>query len=206
MLFCGRVFSGGESLLATQWRERYEICVVEKEELLEKYKLLLASTGGSLSEDAYGQANSSSPGKGKNFQQMYIELKEEFKEFHSRVLALEKERERKRELRRNGGISEEKDLRSKGGRSSGNSSRIQSYGGGGETAKMEYIKNLILQYLCCKDIIVRNHMEIAIMQMFRFSDEEKSAIEDRKKGEENYEEALLSSITNFVSSTFFNSS
>ena len=220
---------GGESLVAAQWRERYELCRVEKDELLQRCKL----TNNNANYDNNHHNNNHGPsgdgvlsGQGTSpFQQLYVELKEEYKEFRGRVLALEKERERKRELRRNGGGEGDKERdkdrdrgRREGGGSSSSSSsgssssRIQPYGGGAGSgsgtgaAKHEYIKNLILQYLCCKDPLVRGHMEIAIVQMFRFTGEERNAIEDRKKGEENYEDALLASITNFVSSTFYNTS
>lgn len=139
---------------------------------------------------------------------MYVELKEEFREFHARVLALEKERERKKELRRQGGgAGEEKERRRRILPHGEAAAAVEAGGGGGAgAAKLEYIKNLILQYLCCKDAVVRNHMEMAIVQMFRFSEDERQAIEERKRGEENYEEALLASITSFVSSAFFTSS
>ena len=164
---------------------------------MEKLKIL-----GSNGNGVQSTTISTSTEQGKTFQQLYVELKEEYKEFRSRVLALEKERERKRELRRNGGNTEEKEK----GRSQNGSSRVQPYSGSNAASRHEYIRNLILQYLCCKDPIVRSHMENAIIQMFRFNEDEKNAIEERKKNEENYEDALLASITNFVSNTFYNSS
>ena len=124
------------------------------------------------------------------------------KEFRTRVLELEKERERKRKLRRSGG-SDSKDRQFKGELSSRrNGNKMNLDMPTGSTSKLEYIKNLVLQYLSCKDPVVRNHMEDALIQMFRFNDDEKNAIEERKKVEESYEDALLSSITSFVSSAF----
>jgi hypothetical protein len=58
-------------------------------------------------------------------------------------------------------------------------------------SKYQYIRHLILQYLICKDEIVKNHMENAIIKIFRYNEMEKKLIEDKKKNE-------MSSITTSV--------
>ena len=66
-----------------------------------------------------------------------------------------------------------------------------------EASKVQYIKQMIFQYLSCREPEVKLHMESALIAIFRFSDAEKSIIEDRKKIEM---QDTLSSITNFLGS------
>lgn len=56
---------GGEATVAGQWRERYEQCAAEKDELLEKLKL-------------YANDSSAVNGDTKSYRQLYNELKEEY--------------------------------------------------------------------------------------------------------------------------------
>ena len=57
---------GTEALLATQWRERYETCLKERDELSEKLKVYtMKSEGNGLN--------------GKSVEQVYLDLKEEYK-------------------------------------------------------------------------------------------------------------------------------
>jgi hypothetical protein len=68
-----------------------------------------------------------------------------------------------------------------------------------ETSKLQYLRNLILQYLSCKDPVLRDHMENAIMTIFRYNDKERQAISLRKQEESGSESLFYSSITSLVS-------
>lgn len=57
---------GAESVVAAQWRVRYENCLRDKEELSQKLKL-------------YTQLSSEVTGDGRTVEQLYIELHEEYK-------------------------------------------------------------------------------------------------------------------------------
>jgi hypothetical protein len=58
----------GEAIIAAQWRGRYESCLKEKEDCLEKLKLFTFMTT---------EVNEN----GKSIEQLYVELQEEFKVF-----------------------------------------------------------------------------------------------------------------------------
>ena len=60
---------------------------------------------------------------------------------------------------------------------------------------MQYIKQMVFQYLNCKDAEVKLHMESALIAMFRFSEQEKSSIEETRKAEDI---DTLTSITTFL--------
>lgn len=62
-------------------------------------------------------------------------------------------------------------------------------------SKIQYIRQMVFQYLSCKEADVKLHIESALMAIFRFNDQEKAAVDDRKK-EENAD--ALTSISNFL--------
>lgn len=62
-------------------------------------------------------------------------------------------------------------------------------------SKIQYVRQMILQYLSCKDSEVKLHIESALMTIFRFNDNERKSVEERKL-EESAD--TLSSITNFL--------
>ena len=53
-----------------------------------------------------------------------------------------------------------------------------------QNSKMQYIKQMVFQYLVCKDAVVKLHVESALIAMFRFSDHEKNAIEETRRAED----------------------
>ena len=78
------------------------------------------------------------------------------------------------------------------------SSQSSSNGMKGMTeAKIQYVRQMVFQHLSCKDQEVKVNIEAALMAIFRFSEEEKSQI-DRKKKDETSD--TLSSITSFLGS------
>jgi hypothetical protein len=62
-------------------------------------------------------------------------------------------------------------------------------------SKVKYIRQMVFQYLSCKDPEVKLHIESALMAIFRFNDQEREAIEERKAEES---QDTLTSITNFL--------
>lgn len=64
-------------------------------------------------------------------------------------------------------------------------------------SKVQYVRQMVFQYLICKDPEVKSHIETAIMTLFRFSFDEKETIEKVRKEEQ---QDTLSSITNFLGS------
>lgn len=48
-----------------------------------------------------------------------------------------------------------------------------------QESKWLYMRHLILQYLSCKDDLVRGHMESAVVKIFRYNEQEKALIKDR---------------------------
>ena len=77
----------------------------------------------------------------------------------------------------------------------GNGSHGNSSGGNLQNSKMQYIKQMVFQYLVCKDPEVKLHVESALMNMFRFSDAEKTAIDDTRKAESD---DTLTTISSFL--------
>lgn len=55
----------------------------------------------------------------------------------------------------------------------------------------------VFQYLSCKDVEVKAHIESALIAIFRFNEQEKAAVKDRKQEEST---DALSTITNFLGS------
>lgn len=62
-------------------------------------------------------------------------------------------------------------------------------------SKLQYIKQMVYQYLSCRDTVVKAHIETALITLLRYSDEEKAAIELRSK-EDNVD--TISSISSFL--------
>lgn len=68
-------------------------------------------------------------------------------------------------------------------------------GNGMMESKVKYIRQMVFQYLSCREPEVKLHIESALMAMFRFNDQERISIEERKKEES---QDTLTSITNFL--------
>ncbi len=74
---------GGDILLATQWKERYDECLREKENLLDTLKIYSRMSEAGNNNSSSGVAHVHTAGGtsvgGKPLEQLYIELKEEYK-------------------------------------------------------------------------------------------------------------------------------
>jgi hypothetical protein len=66
-----------------------------------------------------------------------------------------------------------------------------------DSSKLEYVKQMVFQYLVCKDSEVKQHLETALEAMFRFSDKEKASIEARRK---ESSQDTIAAISNFLMS------
>lgn len=67
--------------------------------------------------------------------------------------------------------------------------------GGMMESKVKYLRQMIFQYLSCRDVEVKLHIEGALMAIFRFNDQERYLIDERKREES---QDTLVSITNFL--------
>jgi hypothetical protein len=216
---------GGESLLATQWRNRYEGCMKEKEELLEKL-------------DMYSSWTNAVNNSGKSMEQAYIELQEDFSSFRKKVAAIDRRRQRatasvalsaaageglpgalgteseltallkEYEAHRAGSYSA---VTSGSGGTPRVTGRSSVTAGGAQTgndddggehagmtaSKIKYVRHMVFQYLSCREPEVRTHMETALMTIFRMTAEEREVIENRRKEEAT---DTLSSLTSFLGS------
>ena len=215
---------GSEAILAAQWRERYEACLRDKDDLAEKLKIYsnMFSSGkggeGNVVGGVGGGGGGSSVG-GKPLEQMYIELRDEYKEFRRRVLAVEQQRrnEMNNQESGSGGNTNRNGAReptyshmmshSSEGRGSGDFSGVSGNGGGGGgggmrtigmgESKIQYVRHMVLQYFSCRDAEVKLHIESALKAIFRFNEAERAAIALRQKEEST---DAISSISSFLSS------
>lgn len=72
-------------------------------------------------------------------------------------------------------------------------------------SKIEYMRQTVLQYLICKDMEVKEHIEHALMTLFRFNEAEKAAIDARKKDDETDALTAITSDTLSSISSYFTS-
>jgi hypothetical protein len=64
-------------------------------------------------------------------------------------------------------------------------------------SKVQYVRQMVFQYLVCREPEVKQHIESALITLFRFSDEERDALLAKRKEES---EDTLSSLTSFLGS------
>ena len=68
-------------------------------------------------------------------------------------------------------------------------------------SKINYIRSMFLQYLSCKDPVVKPHIESALIAIFRYSDEERTSID-----EVNHQESqdTITAITTYLGTSIIN--
>lgn len=138
--------SGAEALLAAQWRQRYEACNREKDDLSTKLQMV---TDKAKNTDMH------------KYEAKYRELKDAFRSYRRKA-------------------KEIFDDVQKDSAGAGNfSARVT------EDAKIQYLRNLMVNYLSA-DPEIREHMEIAICTVLKFSDEEKARIEKKRLETDNW--------------------
>ena len=69
-------------------------------------------------------------------------------------------------------------------------------------SKINYIRSMFLQYLCCRDPVVKPHIESALIAIFRYTDEERAVIEEGHKLES--QDAITALTTYFGTSLISN--
>jgi hypothetical protein len=147
--------TGSEALLASQWRQRYETCKSEKQQL---EQALQASTGVS------GPNATTSPDDAEKYEQKYRDLKESFRLYRKKAKEIFEAQQQQ-----NGGTG--------GGLSSAEAIHITS--NSSSDAKLSYLKNLMINYLTA-DPAVRPHMETAIGTVLQFTNDEKKLVDSKK--------------------------
>jgi hypothetical protein len=76
----------------------------------------------------------------------------------------------------------------------------RSSGTGMVESKVQYVRQMMFQYLLCNEDEVKQHIEAALMAIFRFTEEEKLLIENRRKEDSLGIDTTLSSFTSFLGS------
>lgn len=177
---------GSDTMVATQWRERYESCIKDRDELTEKLRIFTSSSSSnsSSSDKLSAPSPNGNVDENKSLAQSYIELRDEYKEFRRKVLAIEKQRSQEGTKKSDNSVT-----------TYDNTSTNTMKLGMGES-KIQYIRQMVFQYLSCRDSVVKPHIESALIAIFRFNSDEKNAIESRQKEEEGQDP--LTSITQFL--------
>lgn len=142
--------SGSEALLAAQWRQRYERCMMEKEKVQTALEVERQKSGNG-STDEKGIEN-----EGK-YEKKYRDLKESFRLYRKKAKEIF-------DAQQKGGIAmlEAGDLNSEQ-----------------EDPRLSYLRNLMVNYLS-SDPSVREHMEGAIGTVLKFSSDDCSRIAKQK--------------------------
>ena len=61
-----------------------------------------------------------------------------------------------------------------------------------EASKALHMRHLVVQYLTCKDVVVRGHMENALITLLRLNPQEKALIAEKKQREEQNKDSFFS--------------
>ena len=133
--------------------ERYEQCCRDKADLADK-----------LSSVARSEECGASAPVGYNVEmgRRYQELREEYKQYRKRALAAIQEKEMVlAQLACDGPMRR-------------NSSSIP------DDPRLQYLKNLMLKYLCTDEFEAKEHMERAITAVLQFSDAERAFVTERR--------------------------
>eukprot|EP00981_Chlorochromonas_danica_P001136 scaffold249_cov109-Ochromonas_danica.AAC.4 len=207
---------GAEAVVAAQWRTRYETCAKERDDLQRRLQIF-----SQLSEVL---ANSD-----QSLDTLYMELSEAYKGMRRRLLAFVQQHSGSLDNSSSSAsivsptddlmrelanileafrISRHEDdmaqlhLPHRNGDSTvsvGNDH--PNKGSGMVESKVQYVRQMIFQYFLCNEDEVKRHIESALMAIFRFSEEEKTLILQRRREEEDVLGLdAISSITTFLGS------
>ena len=113
-------------------------------------------------------------------------------DFRRKLLAIEQEKQWKKEMKRL-----ENSMHSLTAK---NKDSIDNSAHNYESARFQYIRNLILQYLSCRDVEVKTHIENAIVTIFRYDESDREKIEFRRKEESGENYTTLGSISSLFTS------
>ena len=180
--------TGSEAMLASQWRQRYDTVLKEKDDIENKLKMELQKKGGSSDSDG-------------KYEMKYRDLKESFRLYRKKAKEIF-------EAQQSGenGVSSKQNVMMSMLRIRKQTTLcffllgwltlllllfltlflqlLQLTGQDSEENKLSYLKNLMVNYLT-SDYAVREHMEAAIGTVLQFTPEDITKIE-QKKAEGDY--------------------
>ncbi|KAG3118907.1 hypothetical protein PI124_g11567 [Phytophthora idaei] len=170
----------GETVLAMEWRERYEQSVREKQELEKKMEEMKLMTSG-----AFGNGSDSGNGDLQS-------LRQEFAQYRKRALNAVEQKEKE--------LNDMQAQYHENGDGSSNASRTNSFKevrvrrmsiesnsslSGFETPNAtktnEYLKNIVYKYMASDQAEAKEHMEKAIATVLNFTPAEITAIQEKRK-------------------------
>ena len=184
--------SGSDAILASQWRQRYETCRKEKDEAVQKlqsiqqrshsYQIQQSSASFSSPPNVRGGggANRSiNTGDGKKYERKYRDLKESFRLYRKKAKEIFESQAVAAATRNSiGGTKTAADMMVLQMSSS-------PHANAEEDSKVSYLKNLMVNYLTA-DPEVRDHMEVAIGTVLKFTPDDIAAIGQKKEAEASW--------------------
>ncbi|KAF1772502.1 GRIP protein [Phytophthora cactorum] len=155
----------GETVLAMEWRERYEQSVREKQELEKKMEEMKLMTSG-----AFGNGSDSGNGDLQS-------LRQEFAQYRKRALnAVEQKEKELNDMQAQ--YHENGDGSSNASRSTFESnSSLSGFETPNATKTNEYLKNIVYKYMASDQAEAKEHMEKAIATVLNFTPAEITAIQ-----------------------------
>ena len=184
--------AGSDAILASQWRQRYETCRNEKDEAVQKlqsiqqrshsYQIQQSSASFSSPPNVRGGggANRSiNTGDGKKYERKYRDLKESFRLYRKKAKEIFESQAVAAATRNSiGGTKTAADMMVLQMSSS-------PHANAEEDSKVSYLKNLMVNYLTA-DPEVRDHMEVAIGTVLKFTPDDIAAIGQKKEAEASW--------------------
>ncbi|POM75073.1 Hypothetical protein PHPALM_7871 [Phytophthora palmivora] len=170
----------GETVLAMEWRERYEQSVREKQELekkMEELKLMTSGVFGNGSDNGNGDLQS---------------LRQEFALYRKRALNVVEQKEKElndiqEHYHENGGggsntsrTNSFKEVRVRRMSMESNSS-LSGFETPNATKTNEYLKNIVYKYMSSDQAEAKEHMEKAIATVLNFTPAEIASIQEKRK-------------------------
>ncbi|KAG1693240.1 hypothetical protein DVH05_023706 [Phytophthora capsici] len=175
----------GETVLAMEWRERYEQSVREKHELEKKVEELKLMTSGAI-----GNGSESSNGDLQS-------LRHEFAQYRKRALNAVEQKEKElsdiqAQYNENGGGSSNasrtssfKEVRVRRMSMESNSS-LSGFEAPNATKTNEYLKNIVYKYMSSDQDEAKEHMEKAIATVLNFTPAEITSIQEKRKQQQGW--------------------
>uniref|UniRef100_A0A6U9VV19 GRIP domain-containing protein n=1 Tax=Pseudo-nitzschia australis TaxID=44445 RepID=A0A6U9VV19_9STRA len=175
--------SGSEAMLASQWRQRYEACLKERDEAVSKVELAQQRhehhkqqhQSSSLSSplNTRGGKNSKGNSSEGKYEMKYRDLKESFRLY----------RKKAKEIFESQAAAAATNNSAGGKKSSADMMVLQmsqQNSNAEEDSKLSYLKNLMVNYLTAEPE-VRDHMEVAIGTVLKFTSTDVAAITKKKE-------------------------
>ncbi|KAL4162385.1 hypothetical protein PRNP1_002924 [Phytophthora ramorum] len=172
----------GGTVLAMEWRERYEQSVREKQELEKKVEELKLVANGGFSDSGNGDLQS---------------LRQEFAQYRKRALNAVEQKEKElsdiqAQYHENGGGSSNasrtnsfKEIRVRRMSMESNSS-LSGFETPNATKTNEYLKNIVYKYMASDQDEAKEHMEKAIATVLNFTPAEVTSIQEKRKQQQGW--------------------